>query len=150
MPHQVLQLEEVWGHDISGRYDVVTEEFWDARPGVEPPPDITHDWVGEENRLRVSRLHQSRGLQHDLPHIGRTEVASEHSIYSEESSSLVYSCDHIRHVRGGNHGTTPAPVPSVVGEGDGIDGVHIHTGPLQRKGGGRVSRVTVGDGRLDR
>ena len=136
MPYQVLQLEEIWGHDVRDRHDVVTEEFRDARSSVEPSPDVTHDWVGEENCLRVARLHQSRGFQDDLSHIGRTEIASEHGIYSGESSSLVYSCDHISHVGGCDHGTTPAPVPSVVGEGDGIDGVHVHAGPLQWKGCG--------------
>lgn len=129
------------------RGDLIAEECGDIRIDEEAEVGVAHHRVADPERGCGEFLFQ---FENDLHHRGGAHVAGQQGIGLGEGAALFHAVQNVADMGRVEYLPGPVAVSRVVGELDGVDGHDFDAHPLQRKDGGGVADMAVGDVGLDR
>jgi hypothetical protein len=110
---------------------------------------VSNHRVAAGTRRGICALHPSDGINHGCADIGRADVAGEHAIAFAQHAAFLNSLDHQADRVGGKLRPAPGTVAGVVGKLHGMHRPHLNSDALQRKHGGGVAGMAIGDMGLD-
>ena len=146
---EVVELELIGRDDVGNRQHALLEEFRNAGPHEDAAVDIADHRIAAIARRRICALHPFHRIGHGFAGVGRAEIAGEHAVALAQHAALLDALHHQTDRLAAENAASPMTITGVIGELHGVNRPHLHADALQRKHGGGIADVTIGDVGLD-